>query len=483
MQGTCILGGTGSGKSSGSGKAIAHAFLKAGYGGLVLCATADEADTWMGYAKATGREKSFIRFDAQATHRFNFMDYTLATLGRDGFEHNLSVALMAAAEAFRASRAAHKNGGENEFFRNAAEEMINHALPLVAAAHGTIRLKQVMRFIDTAPKLADEAKAAGSKENGTYNAAGDKWWKTSFCAQTIKRCAELANQGNKRAERMVEEHADYWLIRYHEIAEKTRSSILATLTSVISGLNSGRIAELFTTDTTILPDITQEGAVIVLDLSFHEFGHMGAVAQQIFKVLWMRSMEQRPMSKDKRPVFLWNDECQYFLSADDARFLSTARRYGACPVYITQNLPTLYTAIGGDNAEYQGRTLVAQFQTRIFHSNSDPVTNEFAARIMGQVKKERESVTTNAGQSTTGNNSQSEMTGAFGGGGGESIGTTRTVIEYDDHDVRPEYFSEELRAGGKKHRFKVDAILHCAATTFRATGRGRIKITTDQRKP
>lgn len=79
MQGTCILGGTGSGKSSGSGKAIAHAFLKAGYGGLVLCATADEADTWMGYAKATGREKSFIRF--------NFMDYTLATLGRDGFEH------------------------------------------------------------------------------------------------------------------------------------------------------------------------------------------------------------------------------------------------------------------------------------------------------------------------------------------------------------------------------------------------------------
>ena len=42
FQGTQILGGTGSGKSSGSGQAIARAFLEANMGGLVLTAKNDE---------------------------------------------------------------------------------------------------------------------------------------------------------------------------------------------------------------------------------------------------------------------------------------------------------------------------------------------------------------------------------------------------------------------------------------------------------
>ena len=42
FEGTQILGSPGSGKTSGSGKAIAHAFLSAGFGGLVLCAKVDE---------------------------------------------------------------------------------------------------------------------------------------------------------------------------------------------------------------------------------------------------------------------------------------------------------------------------------------------------------------------------------------------------------------------------------------------------------
>lgn len=48
-EGTVIFGGTGSGKSSGSGRAIARAFLRAGFGGLVLCAKQDEErERWKG---------------------------------------------------------------------------------------------------------------------------------------------------------------------------------------------------------------------------------------------------------------------------------------------------------------------------------------------------------------------------------------------------------------------------------------------------
>ena len=50
FQGVQVFGGTGSGKSSGSGQALARAFMKANLGGLVLTAKTDEAAQWEEYA-------------------------------------------------------------------------------------------------------------------------------------------------------------------------------------------------------------------------------------------------------------------------------------------------------------------------------------------------------------------------------------------------------------------------------------------------
>ncbi len=46
FEGVQVFGGTGSGKSSGSGKALALAFLEANLGGLVLTAKTDERLAW-----------------------------------------------------------------------------------------------------------------------------------------------------------------------------------------------------------------------------------------------------------------------------------------------------------------------------------------------------------------------------------------------------------------------------------------------------
>src|SRR6202789_3983571 len=63
FQGVQILGGTGSGKSSGSGQALARAFLDANLGGLVLTAKTDEVFAWTEYAKATGRTDDLLIVD------------------------------------------------------------------------------------------------------------------------------------------------------------------------------------------------------------------------------------------------------------------------------------------------------------------------------------------------------------------------------------------------------------------------------------
>jgi hypothetical protein len=61
-EGTQIFGATGSGKTSGSGRALAEAFLRAGFGGLVLTVKPDETDLWIEYARRTGREASLLVF-------------------------------------------------------------------------------------------------------------------------------------------------------------------------------------------------------------------------------------------------------------------------------------------------------------------------------------------------------------------------------------------------------------------------------------
>ena len=74
-QGVQIFGETGSGKTSGSGRYFATAYLRTGLGGLVLTANPDEADLWRGYAAETGRSGDLVFFGPDHPHGFNFLYY------------------------------------------------------------------------------------------------------------------------------------------------------------------------------------------------------------------------------------------------------------------------------------------------------------------------------------------------------------------------------------------------------------------------
>src|ERR1041385_5891553 len=80
-EGTAAFGATGSGKTSGSGAAIAKSFLLAGFGGLVLCAKRDESELWKRYCRETGRSGSLAIFGPQQPSRFNFLNYELNRYG------------------------------------------------------------------------------------------------------------------------------------------------------------------------------------------------------------------------------------------------------------------------------------------------------------------------------------------------------------------------------------------------------------------
>jgi hypothetical protein len=489
FEGVQIFGGTGSGKTSGSGRALAHAYLKAGFGGLILCAKIDEADNWTRYALECGREKSLLRFDYEGGARFNFLEYDMLTSKTtDNAVHTLMNILRAGAGQ------AVSNGESNRFWEDSVKQLISNSLDLLFAAYGKVRLPDVGELVLSTPQNIEEG-------------ASDHWNQTSFFAHTVKKATYAPVRPLPPADMRSIQH---YFLKWVRMEHKTRSNIEATLSTTLAGFEKGAMRELFTTTTNIVPELTHEGALIVVDLPKHTWGDAGITAQHILKYAWQRAAQRRKPDTQQRPVFLWADESQYFISDADAEFQSTARSYRAATVYMTQSLNAYKHAIGGVNAENTVMALVGNLRTQIFHQSGNPDTCNYAAKLVGKGLHWRENVSegssegfshgesysgtegASTSQGTTYSNSRSSSGGqgwlglngqqaswneSDSGGTSNSGGWHRSTTEgmnssisqnrtqnrgasqQKDYLLEPDYFRTELRTGGKPNGGIVDGVI------------------------
>ena len=115
LQGNLIAGGAGSGKTSGSGRNLAHALLKNNFGGLVLTAKSSEKDLWIRYCEETGRRDSLLIVSPDIKDNpmtFNFLNWESKRPGRGGGHAlNIRLFLIDILDALRT-----KSGGANEQF-------------------------------------------------------------------------------------------------------------------------------------------------------------------------------------------------------------------------------------------------------------------------------------------------------------------------------------------------------------------------------
>ena len=456
---TAIFGAPGSGKTSGSGKAIADAFLRSGMGGLVLCAKNDEAATWRAYAKAARRDKDLITIDASGTHRFNILDYAAKALGGRGFEQNLVSVMQTMIEATRVAGDSGGDGGENRYFVDGALKWVSHAFPLLLLTEGTLRMSDLNRFIASMPKSRDELK---SKE----------WRENAYCSHVHFKAGELATAGgpDSYAMQVVNEHGEFFLTEIPNLDNKPRSSIESTLTNMIYPFLSGKLAELFCTTTTVTPEMCRDGKIILMDLPVLHYGATGAVAQTMFKYLFGVAVQNTRVDRKTRPVFLYADESQFFMNGTDAELLSTARSSKTCIVYITQDLPTYYARIGA-NARDKADSILSKFGTRIFHANTSRETNSYAAETIGKVQKFHVTRSQSRGMSAGGGGSHHDSGSNYQGSDGANIGMSESTSGFLDYEIPPDYFATKLRNGSPKNSFKVDGILIRNARTWKRTQR------------
>ncbi len=450
-EGVLILGASGSGKTTGSGQTFLLSYLAAGFGGLALTAKSDDRSRIESYCKRTGRLGDLRVFSPSQPWHFNFLDYELKRGGPGAGITNNIVHLFCEVLQI-ADRQQGQGGREDEgYWRRAMRQLLRNSCDLLIMAKGTLSVPDLYQVVISAPTSMAQVNSAD-------------WQRSSFCY----RCLRDADARSKSPSQLRDFQivADFFCLEWPALSEKTRSVVLSTFTSMIDVINRGVLRELFCGETNITPEDIERGAVLVIDLPVKEFGEVGQFAQVLWKVAFQRSIERRNLAINDRPVFLFADEAQLFTTAGDMQFQTTCRASRVATVYLTQNISNFYAALGaGEQGKAQADSLFANLNTKVFHANGDPVTNEWAASLIGKSRQ----FLTNSSSSYQDGDWLSELTGMSG-----NSQTTSGVSEHIDYEVQPRRFTT-LR------RYRpVEGIIFQGGRRFGQSGRTWLPVDFDQ---
>ncbi|MGB5943277.1 MAG: TraM recognition domain-containing protein [Leeuwenhoekiella sp.] len=447
-EGVLILGGLGSGKTSGSGALIAKRYLDKKFGGLVLTAKEDELKLWQSYCKKYNRENDLVIIEPNGKHRFNFLDYESgrADKGR-GITHNIADTLKTVIKASTSE------GQESDkaFWDSALQQLLVNAVDLCQLTQERMRFEHIYKIIQSAPKTKEELK-------------NDQWRKQSACFQLMLHAATAINKQDKSTEtdklaRRLHIIEDFFLGNWLNLSEKTRSIVEQMFFGFGDRFMRDPLYSLFNTDTTITPEDTIRGKIILINLPYLIYENTGRDGQILFKYVWQRAMQRRQIKPTSRPTFLWVDEAHYFIHEHDIDHQSTARSYRACTVYLTQNLPNFSLHAGlGDKGNYRFKALAGNLGTKFFHANSDVETNEYAADLIGKDLSWMANEGTSMGENPS-----------FSQGSSQSL----------THVVQPSDFAR-MKTGGPLNNFEIDTIIHRQGMPFNSTKKNHAFFTINQ---
>jgi type IV secretory pathway TraG/TraD family ATPase VirD4 len=441
FEGCLIFGATGSGKTSGSGQALAKAFLRSGFGGLVLCAKTDEVLLWQRYCRETNRSNSLIIFGPNQPHRFNFLNYELSRPGA-GAGHTENLVRLFTTVMEVAERQRGQGGSNQDFWQRTTRQLLRNSLDLVAIARDRLMLQEIYDVLVTAPGSLEEAES-------------EAWRKSSLCWRCIREGE--ARPKNARQAHDFAHAAKYWTREFPALSGRTRSIIVTSLTSMMDIFLRGTLHDLFCTTTTIVPELTHEGAILIIDLPVKEFTQIGQLSQTLIKYVWQRASERRDVQRHPRPAFLWCDEAQFFATATDADFQSTARSSRIATVYLSQNIGAYYNSLGQSDTH----SLIGNLQTKIFHANGDPMTNNWAADLFSKSWQFRGSTSVGTAQEKT-------------------VSKNYAASDSLDFEVLPGEFTT-LHKGGPDSGFCVESIAFQSGRIWNETAKNHIKVGFAQR--
>ena len=433
--GVCIFGATGSGKTSGPGKHLAYGYLAAGFGGLVLCAKKDESRQWQEWATECGRGDDLVIVNAEANWRFNFLEWE-ASRPEEGGGLSINIVNLLDEIAIAVS-GSEQHSANGKFWEDSLHHMNTNLVDLVLLAGLPVSLPLLRSIVTSAaytPEQADDA----------------AWKRNSACAATLDEADKATARADTQTRADFEECRDYWLKEFPNLSEKTRSIITLTFSILVRPLITRPLREIFSAETNIKPEDIFDGKIVIVDLPVQEFRLVGRIASLAWKYCFQVAVLRRTQPADRqsflRPVFLWADEAQNFVSKFDSEYQAVARSAGGCTVFLTQNRESFRRVLKNDDAV---DSLLGNLQCKFFCQNAGE-TNEWASKLLGE--RWITITSTNAGLSRNDQTFPQPQPQQAG----QNAGVSRS--EQRRYFVEPAAFTT-LKRGGSQYDFQVEAIV------------------------
>ena len=398
LEGTAILGDMGSGKTSGSGRTLRRAMLKAGYGGLVLCKKTDECASWIQDARDIGRQDQLLIVNMNQPWRFNFLDYQFKRVGEGaGYVDNAVALFMNLIENRRAGNSQAMRQSD-PFWQDGAKEFLKAIMEALILADEDVSMDNIRQAIRGLP-YADQSGNAVFPHNSFLEAA----FRTARAKQSQGFRSHMVSNS-------ISDVDLYFLQQFARAgANRQSAGILSTFTGMAQSFMGGPIQELLCSISNFSPaEFSRKGAVIIVDLPLDEWEEIGRTAALTIKYIWQKGVLRRQgLPKGEVPVFLWADEAANFITTADKDFQEASRSSMCATVFLTQNINN-YLAAFSMNPEANTYGLLAGLGTKIFHRNGDFKTNTWAADTIARAIQIRYS----GGESDTRSLSDSDSWGS-----------------------------------------------------------------------
>jgi hypothetical protein len=446
--GVCVMGRTGSGKSSSSGYQIGKAIVRLpGSGGLILSSKPEDKEFWHRIFEEAGRSQDLLVFEPSSPLRYNLLDGELKA-GADTRE--ITQLLMTIGETLK--RNSRKKGSENDaFWDQLKERTIYNAVEIVKKATGKVNAADLQRFITGA---ATSPAQLSSPE-----------WQKGFHNQ----CLALAHYAHKTP---AEQHdhslaLDFFLSEYPAMDPKPRSSSLADVLNVFHVLCSGTVRQLLADKSNVGPEVLEQGKWIQVHMPIPTTGAAGAFVNGAWKYAVQRHILRRHAMHDAKPIIIWSDEYQRLVNTADAEFLAECRSHRVAMVVLTQSIHSFYGAMPGEAGEHQAAALLANFAgAKIFHALGDAESAAYASSLCGK------SLQTFVGGSTQ---PQEDLFD-------ELMGHSKHSGNFSQHFekvLQDNEFMHKLRTGGETNGCVADAIVIRNGQPF-ANGENWIRVAFSQ---
>jgi hypothetical protein len=294
-----------------------------------------------------------------------------------------------------------------------------------------------------------------------------RWRDSSYCYQTC--CQADDAELTESEDRDFQASLIYLLQELPAMDGKPRSSIFSTYTTMSDMLIRGAIRDTFFSQTNVSLDDCRYGKIFVPDYPTTVWNEAGRIAQVLLKTVWQRSQERFDVASHPRPVFLIADEAQNFLSrATDAPFQATARSSLVATIYLSQNLPGLYEATGGEAGRHVIDALTGHLRLKLFASQDDMTTCLWQSEMLGKVKR---LIFSGSSQPRT-----DQPLSLFRPRANVSAGFTESW----EYAIQPWEWSHGLRNGGPANGFQIDAVAFQGGRIWQANGRTHLPVTFTQ---